>query len=83
MPRVNLGVSPDRRQAAQIRKIIRTNMAKMDIRHDSQVAESAGMLPPLFCKRLKAGGWRVQELIKIAKYLRFSAEDAAAVLGLR
>lgn len=82
MSRVNLGRQPPT-PGETAEQIISTLMARRGIRTRKELAVKAGMDEQAFRLRMRTGGWRLEELVKVARALRMSKEDTAALLGVK
>ena len=82
MPKVNLkGKNPS---PAEInRRVIRAAMARAGIDFDKDVARQIGMSPSYFSTKLNEGGWKIEELQRLAVILPFTVEDAVALMGIK
>jgi len=77
MPRTKLDADYN---AKRIAKIIRIKTIENNLRQ----SDLAGMMcMPLstFCRKLKNGSWKYDELLNIAKYLNFDDSDKIKVLS--
>ena len=83
MPRVKLGRDPKQVHNASVAKIIRHRMTDRDIPSQTVLAERTGIQRQTLGRRLRTGGWELDELMALDKVLRFSPEDAAAIIGVR
>ena len=83
MPRVKLGRDPKQVHNASVAKIIPHPMTERDIPSQTVLAQRTGIQRQTLGRRLRTGGWELDELMALDKVLRFSAEDAAAIIGVR
>lgn len=83
MPKVNLGATKKLSPAEVNCRVIRSAMARVGIYRDKDVASQIGMSPSYFSTKLKEGGWKIEELQRLAVVLAFTADDAAALLGVK
>lgn len=83
MPKVKLGRDPGQEHTADIAKIIKHHMTDWDIATQTALAERTGIPRQTLGRRMRRGGWELDELMALDKVLRFTAEDAAAIMGVR
>lgn len=83
MPRVKLGRDPRQEHINVISRIIKHHMADRDIATQTELAERCGIPRQTLGRRMRRGGWGLEELQALDKVLRFSQEDAAAIMGVR
>ena len=83
MPRVKLGRDPRQVHTDSVAKIIRHRMTDRDIPSQTVLAQRTGIQRQTLGRRLRTGGWELDELMALDKVLRFSPEDAAAIMGVR
>lgn len=82
MPRVNL-CKPKPTPGDAAERIISTIMAQRGIRTRKELAVKVGMDEQVLRLRMRTGEWKLEELVKVARALRMSKEDAAALLGVK
>lgn len=83
MPKVKLGRDPRQEHANTITRIIKHHMTDRDIATQTQLAERSGIPRQTLGRRMRRGGWGLDELQALDKVLRFSPEDAAVIMGVR
>lgn len=83
MPRVNLCRDPDKERREATRRIIRRGMADQGYRYDKDLAARAGISTAAFSRKMRDCSWSLDELSDLCKILRLTAEDAAAMLGVK
>lgn len=83
MPKVKLGRDPRQEHANSISRIIRHHMTDRDISSQTELAQRSGIPRQTLGRRMRNGGWGLDELLALDKVLRFSQEDAAAIMGVR
>lgn len=83
MPKVKLGRDPRQEHAEAICRIIRHHMTDRDITTQTELAERSGIPRQTPGRRMRRGGWGLDELLALDKVLRFSQEDAATIMGVR
>lgn len=83
MPKVKLGRDPRQEHANSIARIIKHHMTDRDIATQTQLAERCGIPRQTLGRRMRRGGWILDELQELDKVLHFSPEDAAVIMGVR
>lgn len=83
MPRVKLGRDPRQVHTDSVAKIIRHRMTDRDIPSQTVLAQRTGIQRQTLGRRMRYGGWLLDELTALDKVLRFSPEDAAVIVGVR
>lgn len=84
MPRVKLGTPTPAQQRAvmnKIIKIIKKAMVDCDIEDYTALGLQMGMSRQAISRRMNDGGWKDEELWKLVRVLKLSAEQLAAMLG--
>ena len=76
MPRVKLGTPTPAQQRAVMNKIIKKAMVDCDIEDYTALG-----LQMAISRRMNDGGWKDEELWKLVRVLKLSAEQLAAMLG--
>lgn len=83
MPKVKLGRDPRQEHADAVCRIIKHHMTDRDIPSQTELAQRSGIPRQTLGRRMRKGGWGLDELLALDKVLRFSQEDAAAIMGVR
>ena len=83
MPKVKLGRDPRQEHANSIARIIKHHMTDRDIATQTELAERSGIPRQTLGRRMRRGGWILDELQELDKVLHFSPEDAAVIMGVR
>ena len=83
MPRVNLGRDPRAERQEATRRIIRRGMAEQGMRYDMELAGKVSISRPAFSRKMRDCTWSLDELSRICKTLRLTADDAAVILGIK
>lgn len=83
MPRVNLGRDPTRERQEATRRIIRRGMVEQGYNRQADIASKIGMSQPSFSTKLRASSWSLEEMAKLCKALKLTADDATAILGIK
>lgn len=80
MPKVSL--MPDSRadRAKKMRTAIMAKAASRDIRSQVELARRSGISEHSVCSKLHSGAWTAEDLARLDKALRFSAEELAAIV---
>ena len=81
MPRVKLGTPTPAQQRAVMNKIIKKAMVACDIEDYTALGLQMGMSRQAISRRMNDGGWKDEELWKLVRVLKLSAEQLAAMLG--
>lgn len=80
MPRVNLGRDPERERQETARKIFHHRMIDAGVPTQKALGERVGMDRQVIARRMQRGDWRLDELAKVQKVLRFTPEDLMAMV---
>ena len=80
MPKVNLMPDPRADRAKKMRTAIMSKAASRDIRSQVELARRSGISEHSVCSKLRSGAWTAEDLAKLDKALRFSAEELAAIV---
>lgn len=83
MPRVKLGAPSPAQQRQRMNKLIRSAMVQRDICDCTALAAAIGMDPQAVRRRMRQGGWKVEELWQLVRVLQLTAEQAGLMLGGR
>ena len=81
MPRVKLGTPTPAQQRAVMNTIIKKAMVDCDIEDYTALGLRMGMSRQAISRRMNDGGWKDEELWKLVRVLKLSAEQLAAMLG--
>lgn len=81
MPRVKLGTPTPAQQRTVMNKIIKKAMVDCDIEDYTALGLRMGMSRQAISRRMNDGGWKDEELWKLVRVLKLSAEQLAAMLG--
>ena len=81
MPRVKLGTPTPAQQWAVMNKVIKKAMVDCDIEDYTALGLRMGMSRQAISRRMNDGGWKDEELWKLVRVLKLSAEQLAAMLG--
>lgn len=81
MPRVKLGTPTPAQQRAVMNKITKKAMVDCDIEDYTALGLRMGMSRQAISRRMNDGGWKDEELWKLVRVLKLSAEQLAAMLG--
>ena len=81
MPRVKLGTPTPAQQRAVMTKISKKAMVDCDIEDYTALGLRMGMSRQAISRRMNDGGWKDEELWKLVRVLKLSAEQLAAMLG--
>lgn len=83
MPKVKLGRNPTLERQEATRNVIRRAMAERGISSQRELAQKIGETDSSFSRKFKANNWKIDEMASMASVLRFTAEDAAIILGIK
>lgn len=83
MPKVKLGRNSTLERQGATRKVIRRAMAERGISSQRELAQKIGKTDSSFSRKFKANKWKIDEMASMASVLRFTAEDAAIILGIK
>jgi len=83
MPAVKLGRDPRKVHNDSVSKVIQHRMLDRDIPSQTVLAQRSGIQRQTLGRRMRYGGWLLDELTALDKVLRFSPEDAAVIVGVR
>ena len=83
MPRVTLARDLDQERRDETRKIIRRGMINQGIAKHSDMASRLGYSQQWFSHKLQFSNWTLEDMVKLCKILKLSADDAAVILGVR
>ena len=83
MPKVKLGRNSTLERQEATRKVIRRAMAERGICSQRELAKKMGETDSSFSRKFKANNWKMDEMASMASVLRFTAEDAAIILGIK
>ena len=83
MPRVNLGRDLTKERQEATSKIIRMAMIRQGITKQADIAVRFGRSQQWFSQKLKKGNWSLEDMVKLCKILKLSADDAAVILGVK
>ena len=81
MPRVKLGTPTPAQQRAVMNKVIKKAMVDCYIEDYTALGLRMGMSRQAISRRMNDGGWKDEELWKLVRVLKLSAEQLAAMLG--
>ena len=81
MPRVKLGTPTPAQQRAVMNKVFKTALVDCDIEDYTALGLRMGMSRQAISRRMNDGGWKDEELWKLVRVLKLSAEQLAAMLG--
>lgn len=81
MPRVKLGTPTPAQQRAVMNKVIKKAMVDCEIEDYTALGLRMGMSRQAISRRMNDGGWKDEELWKLVRVLKLSAEQLAAMLG--
>ena len=81
MPRVKLGTPTPAQQRAVMNKVIKKAMVDCAIEDYTALGLRMGMSRQAISRRMNDGGWKDEELWKLVRVLKLSAEQLAAMLG--
>ena len=81
MPSVKLGTPTPAQQRDVMNKIIKKAMVDCDIEDYTALGLRMGMSRQAISRRMNDGGWKDEELWKLVRVLKLSAEQLAAMLG--
>lgn len=62
-------------------RCVRTAMARKDVLTHSQLAALMGMERSVVSRRLKSGGWSVEETWRLIRILGIEAQDVAVMMA--
>lgn len=83
MPKVKLGRNSTLERQEATKKVIRRAMAEHGISSQRELAKKMGETDSSFIRKFKANKWKIDEMVSMASVLRFTAEDAAIILGIK
>lgn len=83
MPKVKLGRNSTLERQEATRKVIRRAMAERGISSQRELAQKIGETDSSFSRKFKSNKWKIDEVASMASVLRFTAEDAAIILGIK
>lgn len=83
MPKVKLGRSSTLERQEATKKVIRRAMAERGISSQRELAQKMGKTDSSFSRKFKENKWKIDEMASMASVLRFTAEDAAIILGIK
>lgn len=81
MPKVKLWENPVAERNKAIGKAVKKSLVDFDS-NIGLLAEKAGMNRSVLSKRINHGGWSVDELMRVAKELKWNAEDLNKALRI-
>ena len=81
MPRVKLGTPTPAQQLEAFNKTVKKAMVEQDIEDYTILALRLGMDPQAVRRRMRDGNWKVQELWRMVRVLKLTAEQLAVMLG--
>ena len=81
MPRVNLGTPTPAQQRAVMNKIIKKAMVDCDIEDYTALGLRMGMSRQAVSRRMNDGGWKDEELWRLVRVLKLTAEQLAGKTG--
>lgn len=81
MPRVKLGTPTPAQQRDVMNKVIKKAMVDCEIEDYTALGLRMGMSRQAISRRMNDGGWKDEELWKLVRVLKLSAEQLAAMLG--
>ena len=81
MPRVKLGTPTPAQQRAVMNKIIKKAMVDCDIDDYTDLGLRMGMSRQAVSRRMNDGGWKDEELWRLVRVLKLTAEQLAVMLG--
>lgn len=81
MPKTKPLIRDEKAERAETRrKLIQSKMGARDIRSQVELARRSGISEHSVCSKLHSGAWTADDLAKLDKALRFSAEELAAIV---
>ena len=83
MPRVKLGRDADAERRTATKGIIRMAMNRQGIWTQRECAARLGKSQPWFSQRLKDNSWKLEDMVLLSRVLKFTPEEAAAILGVK
>ena len=83
MPKVKLGIPSPKQQRETFNRIIAIAMAYAGVRTQAALGVMLGMSRATLSKRMNHGGWSYEEVCRLVRVLKLSADDAAALLGVK
>lgn len=81
MPKVKLGTPTLAQQRSVMNKIIKKAMVDCDIEDYTALGLRMGMSRQAVSRRMNDGGWKDEELWRLVRVLKLTAEQLAAMLG--
>ena len=81
MPRVKLGIPTPAQQREAMNKIIRKAMVDCDIEDYVTLGRRMGMSRQAIGRRMNDGGWKDEELWRLVRVLKLSANQVASMMG--
>lgn len=81
MPRTKLSIPTPSQQRAAMNKVIKKAMVDCDIDDYTGLALRMGMSRQAVSRRMNDGGWKDEELWKLVRVLKLTAEQLAVMLG--
>lgn len=81
MPKVKLGTPTLAQQRSAMNKIIKKAMVDCDIEDYTALGLRMGMSRQAVSRRMNDGGWKDEELWRLVRVLKLTAEQLAAMLG--
>lgn len=83
MPSVKLGTPTPAQQRAVMNKIIKKAMVDCDIADYTVLGLRMGMSRQAVSRRMNDGGWKDEELWRLVRVLKLTAEQLAVMLGAK
>ena len=81
MPKVKLGTPTLAQQRSVMNKIIKKAMVDCDIEDYTALGLRMGMSRQAVSRRMNDGGWKDEELWRLVRVLKLTAEQLAVMLG--